>query len=161
MASRDGTASRDPEPAGILAPAPLLALGVFAIGAVAHLIIPVPVLPSPIQLVAGAVLLAVGAGILGHGFLTMRGIEKSPAHHDEPDELLTEGLFAYSRNPLYIGVIVAYLGLTAFLNSGWPLVPLVGLVWYFDRVARREEDYLEARFGEEFERYCDEVDRWL
>lgn len=56
---------------------------------------------------------------------------------------------------------VVYLGATALLDSLWPLLPLVVLVAYFDRVAAREEAYLEATFGDEFGRYREDVRRWL
>lgn len=148
-------------PATILAPAPVLALGAFAVGLVLHLVLPVSVVPTPWNLVGGSVLVIVGLGVLISGLRTMRQIDKSPTHEDEPSDLLTDGPFTYTRNPLYLGLVSIYLGLTALLNSPWPLIPLVVLVWYFDRVARREEAYLEAVFGDEFLEYSENVRRWL
>ncbi|MFB6188232.1 MAG: isoprenylcysteine carboxylmethyltransferase family protein, partial [Halobacteriaceae archaeon] len=83
------------------------------------------------------------------------------SHKDEPTELITEGPFRYTRNPLYLALIVTYLGLTALLNSPWPLIPLVLLVGYFDRKAKQEEEYLAAKFGDEFVEYTEKVRRWL
>lgn len=159
--SENGSGDSPAEPAEILAPGPVLALGVFAIGGGLHLLMPVSVLPMPWHYVVGAVLVVVGLGIVVSGLLTMRRIDKSPTHSDEPAELLTDGPFKYSRNPLYLGLIVSYLGLTALLNSVWPLIPLIALVWYFDRMAKREEAYLEAKFGQEFREYRENVRRWL
>lgn len=151
----------EPSPTGILAPGPILGLGAFGIGVGLHLLWPISVFPTPWHLVGGGALVIVGVGIVLLGLRTMRRIDKSPTHEDEPSELLTEGPYQYTRNPLYLGIIVAYLGLTALLNSLWPLVTLLPLVWYFDRVAKREEAYLEAKFGDEFAQYRDSVRRWL
>lgn len=118
-------------------------------------------LPVPWNYVAGGLLVLGGLGVLLTGLKEMRQIDKSPAHSDEPRELITSGPFRYTRNPLYLGLIVIYVGLTAVLNSLWPLLPLVVLVWYFNRMARREEAYLEAEFGEEFTEYAENVRRWL
>lgn len=156
-----GSGQTDPEPAEILAPAPLLGIGAFAVGGALHLLRPVSPLPTPWNLVGGGVLVLVGLVIVLSGLRTMRQIGKSPPHEDEPSELLTDGPFKYTRNPLYLGVTVVYLGLTALLNSLWPVVPLIFLVWYFNRVAKREETYLEAKFGEEFAQYRENVRRWL
>lgn len=147
--------------AEILAPGPVLALGAFAIGYVLHLLRPLSVIPTPWNFVSGAVLVVVGLVVLLSGILKMRQIGKSPSHKDEPTELLTDGPFRYTRNPLYLGLIVIYLGLTALLNSLWPLLPLVVLAWYFDKKAKEEEAYLEAVFGDEFIEYSNNVRRWL
>lgn len=156
-----GRDQAQPSRAEILAPGPILALGAFAIGGVLHLLIPHSVIPTPWNLISGVVLFVVGLAILVWGILRMREIGKSPAHTDEPRELITDGPFQYSRNPLYLSLIVSYLGLTAILNSLWPLLPLVVLVWYFDRTAKREEAYLEAKFADEFRQYSENVRRWL
>lgn len=139
----------------------MLALGAFAIGYVLHFQIPISVIPPPWNVVGGGLLVIVELVVLLSGILKMRQIGKSPSHKDEPTELLTDGPFQYTRNPLYLGIIVIYVGVTALLNSLWPLLPLVGLAWYFDRMARREEEYLKAVFGNEFDQYTANVRRWL
>jgi len=151
----------EPSPAEILAPAPVLGLGAFLIGVGLHLLNPISVFPTPLNFIGGGILVVVGVGILLTALRTMHQINKSPPHEDEPSELLTDGPFKYTRNPLYLGIIVIYLGLTGLLNSLWPLAPLLVLVWYFDRVARREEAYLDSKFGDEFSQYRENVRRWL
>lgn len=99
--------------------------------------------------------------MLVSGLRTMRSTGKSPPHDDEPQELITDGVFRYTRNPLYLGVTTVYAGLAFALNSLWPFVTLAPLVLYFDRVTRREENYLEQRFGSDFRDYKDETRRWL
>lgn len=161
MNHRGPTSGESRQPAEILAPAPVLALAAFAVGAGAHLLWPVGVLPGPWNLAGGAALVVIGAALLASALRAMRRVGKSPAHGDEPPELVTDGPFRYTRNPLYLGVCVVYVGATLLLDSLWPVGPLAVLVWYFDRVARREEAYLEAAFGDEFARYRENVRRWF
>lgn len=148
-------------PAEILAPAPILAVGALVIGFLPQLVVPVGGFPTPWNYLGGSLLVVLGVGLVLSGVLTMRRIDKSPSHEDEPTTLLTEGPFRYTRNPLYLGITLVYLGVTGLLNSLWPLVPLVALVWYFNRMAKREEAYLRGEFGDEFRNYADDVRRWV
>lgn len=150
-----------PESAEILAPGPILGVVALAVGWGIDVFVPIGGLPSPAKYVLGGTATLAGVVVVASSVREMGRIDKSPDHGDEPSELLTEGPFAYSRNPIYIGIIVAYLGLTIIIGSLWPLLTLIPLAWYFDRMARREEDYLEATFGEEFREYRSEVRRWL
>ncbi len=76
--------------------------------------------------------------------------------------LVTGGIYRYTRNPMYVGMTLIYLGVTAWWNTWWPLgvLPLV-LVIMTVAVIGREEAYLERLFGEEYRRYRDRVRRWI
>lgn len=147
--------------AEILAPGPVLAIGAIGLGYGLHLLVPLSVFPTPWNAYGGGLLVIAGLAILFSGIHQMRQIGKSPAHSDEPTQLLTKGPFKYTRNPLYLGLLVISVGVTALLNTLWPLLPIAGLAWYFDKMAKREEEYLEAVFGEEFVQYTEEVRRWI
>ncbi len=76
--------------------------------------------------------------------------------------LVTSGPYEVSRNPIYVGLSVAYIGLAIMLNWWWAVLflPLVLLsLWRF--VVTPEEAHLEARFGEDYREYCERVSRWL
>ncbi len=78
------------------------------------------------------------------------------------EDLVTDGLFAHSRNPLYVGNILVFVGLFVILNSslGWIVgVPAV-LVAYWSLVFA-EEDFLRRKFGAAYEAYCRDVNRFL
>ena len=78
------------------------------------------------------------------------------------EDLVTGGLFAHSRNPLYVGNIAVFVGLLVILNSplGWLFgVPAV-LVAYRAIVAA-EEDFLRRKFGAPYDEYCRDVPRFL
>jgi protein-S-isoprenylcysteine O-methyltransferase Ste14 len=76
--------------------------------------------------------------------------------------LVTQGPFARSRNPIYVSDWFVYLGVTVLLASAWPLL-LAPLVWTVMRygVIAHEEAHLLAKFGEEYRTYCRRVKRWL
>lgn len=76
--------------------------------------------------------------------------------------LVTTGLHGVSRNPIYIGMIILYLGLAMALGSPTAIgavVPVV-LVLHF-LVVKREEIYLTAKFGDAYRDYVASVPRWL
>jgi protein-S-isoprenylcysteine O-methyltransferase Ste14 len=78
------------------------------------------------------------------------------------DELVQEGIFAHSRNPLYLGNLLGLIGLLIVHNS--PAGYLVGLPFYllaYLSIVCAEEEYLTHRFGQEYVRYGREVTRFL
>ncbi|MDX2265231.1 MAG: isoprenylcysteine carboxylmethyltransferase family protein [Hyphomicrobiales bacterium] len=82
---------------------------------------------------------------------------------DKPNTAFVKGgVYKYSRNPMYIGLILIYLGLAAALGSVWALVlaPLfIAYLRYF--AVSREEAYLKRRFGEPYIAYMRRVPRWF
>jgi protein-S-isoprenylcysteine O-methyltransferase Ste14 len=78
------------------------------------------------------------------------------------DDLVTEGLYAHTRNPMYVGNLLIMIGLAIASNS-WATIAVavpLGLFMYASIVAA-EEDYLGQRFGAAFSEYCRDVPRWL
>lgn len=76
--------------------------------------------------------------------------------------LITDGPFRLSRNPVYLGYTLLYLGVGFWVNSVWPLLLLPLVVWLMHRlVISREETYLDSRFGETYQAYKQRVRRWL
>ncbi|MCV6624444.1 MAG: isoprenylcysteine carboxylmethyltransferase family protein [Cellvibrionaceae bacterium] len=81
----------------------------------------------------------------------------------EPGVLVTDGLYQYSRNPMYLGFCIAIFGNAVICGmSLWGVVLFVGFVlvcdlWY----VRFEERELRKKFGEDYERYCAGVRRWV
>jgi protein-S-isoprenylcysteine O-methyltransferase Ste14 len=76
--------------------------------------------------------------------------------------IVTSGPFRFSRNPLYLGLTLTFLGLTLAVNTWWGVVVLGPLLIIMHRgVVLREERYLEAKFGESYRQYCSSVRRYL
>jgi protein-S-isoprenylcysteine O-methyltransferase Ste14 len=76
--------------------------------------------------------------------------------------LVQHGPYRFSRNPMYVGLTLSYIGLALTLNTWWPLVllPLV-LLLLFRLVVQKEERHLSEKFGEAYEAYCRRVRRWV
>jgi protein-S-isoprenylcysteine O-methyltransferase Ste14 len=76
--------------------------------------------------------------------------------------LQTTGIYAYTRNPMYLGLLCIYTG-TAFILGNWwtfMFIPLVILAVTY-AVIRKEEAYLERAFGEAYVTYRGKVRRWV
>lgn len=76
--------------------------------------------------------------------------------------LVREGLYKITRNPIYIGLILTYFGLCLILTSVWMLLLLIpAAIVLHQGVVKREEEYLDWKFGEDYRRYLEQVPRWL
>jgi protein-S-isoprenylcysteine O-methyltransferase Ste14 len=76
--------------------------------------------------------------------------------------LATGGIYRFSRNPIYVGGLFGMIGIALAFNIVWLLPLLVpSLLALHFGVIRREEQYLEAKFGDEYRRYCARAPRYL
>lgn len=76
--------------------------------------------------------------------------------------LVTGGLFAHSRNPMYVGNVAMILGMGIMSNSYFYLLVMVPFFYFiYECIIRAEENYLRAQYGEAFDNYCKDVPRWL
>ncbi|MDP2117745.1 MAG: isoprenylcysteine carboxylmethyltransferase family protein [Brevundimonas sp.] len=76
--------------------------------------------------------------------------------------LVTEGVYRFSRNPIYLGFAITYLGFAIAMDSWIVLLLLLPCLVVVDRfVIQREERYLAAKFGADYEAYRTRVRRWL
>jgi protein-S-isoprenylcysteine O-methyltransferase Ste14 len=75
--------------------------------------------------------------------------------------LVTFGLYDRTRNPMYLGAVLAFLGLALATGNVWRLLALAPLVWVLHtRAILPEEAHLDARFGEAWRTYAARVRRW-
>jgi protein-S-isoprenylcysteine O-methyltransferase Ste14 len=145
----------------LVAPPPLIYAGPWLAGALLDRLLPLPHLPRGMRLLG---LLPLAAGIaLGGSFIAAMYRGGTPIDPREaPTTLVTAGPFAYTRNPGYLSLALAYLGGSLLADTRWPLVFLPAVLLTIDRgVIRREERYLEKRFGSTYLEYLDRVRRWL
>ena len=79
----------------------------------------------------------------------------------ERTELVTTGLFAYSRNPIFLGMVMTMIGLFLVLPNGITLLAMVMCYVVLQIQIRMEEEYLKKVQGEEYVKYLEGVPRWL
>ena len=114
-------------------------------------------------LAVGILLLVTGAGIYlwtVWDFATMG--KGTPLPIDAPKKLVVRGLYRYTRNPMYFGVILVIFGWACVFTDGWLLIYAlgVGIVIHLF-VIGYEEPRLKELFGEEYEDYRRLVGRWV
>jgi protein-S-isoprenylcysteine O-methyltransferase Ste14 len=80
---------------------------------------------------------------------------------DHPDKLVTTGVFAFSRNPIYVAFGFVLLGQFLVFPNWILLVYLVAGICLFHRQVLREEEFLRNQYGQEYAEYCDRVRRYL
>jgi protein-S-isoprenylcysteine O-methyltransferase Ste14 len=80
---------------------------------------------------------------------------------DQPGGLVTTGIFAVSRNPIYVGFFVFLLGQFLVFPSWTPLIALAVATLLFHRQVLREEEFMRQRYGREYGEYCGRVRRYL
>ncbi len=113
-------------------------------------------------IVAGGVLFAIGAVIAGWGWITFRVARTTTVPGQASSRLVNWGPYRFSRNPMYVGLIIAYLGEAGLLRQLWPSFLLPLIVAYLNWIVIPvEESKLKEVFAEEYDRYRGRVRRWL
>lgn len=78
------------------------------------------------------------------------------------NSLQATGIYSVTRNPMYIGLLLFYIGLSCLVGNWWNavLLPVLFLIVQ-EYVIKREEKYLDRRFGQPYLGYKRKVRRWL
>ncbi|MCH8230006.1 MAG: isoprenylcysteine carboxylmethyltransferase family protein [Chloroflexi bacterium] len=112
--------------------------------------------------VIGVVLITVGLGIIFWTFRVMRAHGEHPEPNRATKTLVTSGPFKRTRNPIYSGFLLIGAGMAISLNAMAMLVAVFfGVAALTALVIRREEAYLERKFGEVYLKYANKTGRWL
>jgi len=124
--------------------------------------LPLHVTPPPGLLLAGVVLLAAGAIIAGWAWVLFHKVGTTRVPGQASVSLVTSGPFRLSRNPMYVGLALAYLGEALVLQQLWPVLLLPFVVAYLNGVVISvEEARLREVFCEAYDSYCSNVRRWI
>ena len=153
---KDGAAVR-------IAP-PFVYLGGVIVGVLVHAF----VMPLAIELSLGVrIALAVAAGVaglvlMGGAIKLFRRTGQDPKPWESTPEIISTGVYRYTRNPMYVGMALLQIALGVGLANWWIiiLVPVVLAIVYAIAV-RHEEVYLERKYGDQYVHYKASVRRWL
>jgi protein-S-isoprenylcysteine O-methyltransferase Ste14 len=148
--------------AGVVVRPPVLYLGSLIAGGLLDLVFPAPLPEHALRLPAAGLLLVVGVALLIVCFRRFTAAGTNVPTWLPTTALVISGPYRFSRNPIYVALTLAYLGLALGYGSWWPLVllaPLLIVMRY--GVIGREERYLEARFGDAYRAYRSSVRRWI
>ncbi|MCB1024816.1 MAG: isoprenylcysteine carboxylmethyltransferase family protein [Acidobacteria bacterium] len=148
--------------AGVIAPPPLIYLTGLLLGGVIGWFYPVMSLPNAVRYVLGGVLIAFGLGIV---YLAKRKMTKAKTNIEPwkpTTAILSDGIYGHSRNPIYAALVIIYCGAALFLDLIWSLPLLIPVLFVIHfGVIKREEKYLENKFGGEYLTYRKRVRRWI
>lgn len=144
---------------GIRIPPPFILLTFFLIGLALRPRFPVEI---PYGMEVGIGLAVVALALIVWGIAAMLWARTTIMPHSPASALVTSGPFRFTRNPLYVSMVLGYLS-AAFWIGVVPAIVLlpVALAVFHYFVIRREEAYLTRRFGDEYREYCRRVRRWL
>ena len=155
----------DARTASVIARPPLLFLAALLIGFVLDRLLPPPLPITGSDLthrIIGCLLILIGLAL---GTAGIRNFSRAgtPVPTIEPTRVLvTSGIHGWTRNPIYLGMLLTYGGIGLAAQSAWILIlifPLAITIRY--GVIAREEAYLERLFGDAFRQYKTRVRRWL
>lgn len=148
--------------AAVRHPPPLIFLSVILLAYGLDYLVPAAISPSRLLLFIGAILILVALGIVATVFFAFRQVKTHIEPWKPTSTIVINGVFAYSRNPIYSSFCLATIGVGLILNSWWVVgsfIPLAILLYYL--VIRREEAYLADSFGDQYLAYRQRVRRWL
>ena len=161
---------------GVIAPPPLIYLGFLLVGWVIFRFANPAVIGADLhgwlslgfgletqaRRIGALTLIVVGLVIDGAAAGYFRRLGTAVEPWKPSTALATGGLYRLSRNPLYLGFAITYVGFAIAMDSVLVLVLLIPCLLVVDRlVIQREERYLSARFGADYDAYRARVRRWL
>ena len=112
--------------------------------------------------VIGVVLGVSGTGVFVVSVITMRDSWRAGVPKDEKTELVTSGIYAYSRNPAFLGFDLIYIGeLLMFFNWYLLAVTLLAIIILHLQIVNVEEDFLSTAFGDAYLAYRKKVCRYI
>ncbi|HWM47200.1 MAG TPA: isoprenylcysteine carboxylmethyltransferase family protein [Xanthobacteraceae bacterium] len=153
-----------PDVAGVVAQPPYIFLAFLAGATVLEALVPLPVAAAyPVaRYVAGAALIAAALAIVFAAGARFHAAGTNIPPSLPTTALVVEGVYAWTRNPFYLGAVLVFGGLAVAAGSLWAVLLLVPFVWVINvGVIAREERYLERRFGDAYRAYKARVRRWL
>jgi demethylmenaquinone methyltransferase/2-methoxy-6-polyprenyl-1,4-benzoquinol methylase len=109
----------------------------------------------------GMVMAASGTALYVRALRDLGASWRFTIDRERPGELVTTGVFAYTRNPIYLALALVALGVSLALGSVLLILLACAAPLHFHHLTRREERFLAARYGEAYAEYCARAPRWL
>src|SRR5215813_7058993 len=153
--------AKQPDHAGVAFQPPLLLVASLGVGFLLRWLVPLSV-PTSVPAMIGQAIVALALAIFFWTVSTMlRGHASIPTNRPT-DAIVTGGPFRFSRNPIYLSMILLQIGVGAWTKSLWffalAAIFVAFLTW---GVILREERYLERKFSNEYLWYKSRVRRWI
>ena len=128
---------------------------------VGEFVIPKYPLLYPIHLI-GILGLIISLVFFFSGFNIFKSYAENPVPTSPSDRLIKTGIFAYTRNPIYLSFVLFHLSMFLVFENVMYLLTAIGqAIWIHNYIIKYEEEYLLGKFKDEYQRYMNAVSRWL
>ena len=141
---------------------PLVYLAGLVAGHLVNWWLPIDLLPAFPAWILGGILLLAGLALAVSAMVNFRRSGTTVRPDRASTSLVIAGPYRFTRNPMYVGLAIAYLGLAIADRSPWSVIFLPVVLLIIRRaVIAHEEAFLERRFGAAYTDYKMRVRRWL
>lgn len=161
-ATKDARRPDAPDHAGVAFHPPVLLGVMIGLGFFARWLLPLSFLPPTLALWLGPFVTVAAFGLFFAAIFTMRTGKATIPTSQPTDNIVVRGPFRFTRNPIYLSMMLLQIGVGIWANSlwFWVLAPVFAIIMWWG-VISREERYLERKFGGQFTAYKGRVRRWL
>jgi len=153
---------KDVKGAAVIFPPPLIFLFLLFAACGIHYCYPINIGISSGLKYFGLVIVLFALGLIIYISRTFARVETNIEPWKPTTTIISTGIYAYSRNPIYVAFCLIPIGVGIILNSFWVLfsfLPSIVLVYFV--AIKKEEAYLEQKFGTEYLQYKESVRRWF
>lgn len=146
-------------------PPPVMVLGALVVAIILDWV-PLEFLAPPVgfnlQVVVGALLVAASLWLLLGAVRTFHREGTNVVPTRPALKIVTDGPYRFTRNPMYLGMVLFLLGISLVFSLEWGVI-LTPILWIgYDRlIVAREEAYLSAKFGTDYQALLKQTRRWL
>lgn len=119
-------------------------------------------LPGSTVLVVGLGIIGLSSGIMGVTQFKKAQTTPNPQALEKASSLVTNGIYQYSRNPMYLGLVLVLLGWALYLSNLLAFVLIQVFILYITRFQIQPEERMMAKkFGDKYQAYVSKVRRWI
>jgi protein-S-isoprenylcysteine O-methyltransferase Ste14 len=128
-----------------------------------HFLLPITrLLPTPYSYGLGALFIAAGLATGGTAFVSFTRAGTPVVPFERSTALVTGGSYRFTRNPMYLGMVLMLSGIASLLGTLSPWLVILPFAWIIQKnFIEGEERFLEELFGEDYRAYKARVRRWL
>ena len=100
--------------------------------------------------------------IFTSGFNLFKSYDENPLPTSTTNRIIKTGIFAYTRNPIYLAIVMFFLSMFLVFENVMYFLSSVGLaIWLHNYVIKSEENFLQNKFSDEYDQYMKAVNRWI
>jgi len=146
----------------VIAPPPLIYLGGLLLGILLHYVKPLEIFRNSYLIPLGWILIFISVIIFVMATKSFVKAHTEINPHKPTTSIIMNGVYSFSRNPIYLSMTILYLGVATLFNELWLLIILIPVLFIIRYgVIKREESYLTKKFGKKYTDYKASVRRWL